>query len=237
MAHRMGRKFAQETYPETPSAAALAATAFARNFATGPKTDQAIGVGILVPWNAIDVQSQKFTIAAGGTTVSIAGDQTGAYANGSTVTLTPTTPAVLPPVTHTITSVPVFAAGFTTFSIDSPIDATTTAGTIGSATNVPITPKSTGVVLITGVVTANNTSGAPVNVSVNVLINGSAVPALTFSETTIPDASEASIPFMAEAVIPVGQTQNVEVFVNGTGAFVVGSGSVVNVQEVPASTG
>ena len=226
------------SYPETPRSG-IGLVLFARNFATGPKTSQAIGAGINVPWNAIDVSAQKFTIAAGGTTVSIAGDQTGSYLNADTVTLTPTAPAAGAPVTKTITSVPVFAAGFTTFSIDSAIDATTTAGTISdnSNTNVPITPKSTGVVLISGVITAINSSGASVNVTATVHVNGVAVPAGTFSSSTVPDGGFAAIPFEVEALIPVGETQNIQVFMDGTGAFVEGDGSAINVQEVPVSSG
>jgi|WetSurMetagenome_2_1015567.scaffolds.fasta_scaffold38239_4 hypothetical protein len=226
------------SYPETPRSG-IALTLFARNFATGPKASQAIGAGINVPWNAIDVTAQKFTIAAGGTTVSIAGDQTGSYLNADTVTLTPTAPVAGAPVTKTITSAPTFAAGLTTFSIDSAIDATTTAGTISdnSNTNVPITPKSTGVVLISGVVTAINSSGASVNVTATVHVNGDAVPAGTFSSATVPDGGFAAIPFEVEALIPIGATQNIQVFMDGAGAFVEGDGSAINVQEVPVSSG
>lgn len=226
------------SYPETPRSG-IALSLFARNFATGPKTSQAIGAGINVPWLSIDVPAQKFTIAAGGTTVSIAGDQTGSYLNGDAVTLTPTAPVAGAPTTKTITSVPIFAAGFTTFSIDSAIDATTTAGTISddSDTNVPITPKSTGVVLISGVITVINSSGAPVNVTATVHINGTAVPAGTFSSATVPNNGSAAIPFEVEALIPIGETQNVQVFMDGTGAFVDEDGSAINVQEVPVSTG
>lgn len=227
------------SYPETSRASAIALALFARNFATGPKNSTAIGAGINVPWNSIDVSGQQFTIAANGVTVSIAGDQTGSYVNGDSVTLTPTTPVAGAPVTKTIASVPAFAAGFTTFDIDSAIDATTTAGTISddTDTNVPITPKSTGVVLISGVVTAINSSGAPVNVTATVHINGTAVPAGTFSSATVPDGGFAAIPFEVEALIPIGETQNVQVFMDGTGAFVESEGAAINVQEVPVSTG
>lgn len=52
MAHRIGRKYASETYPERAGGGG-AASAFARNFATGPKGSPATGVQI--QWNSIDV--------------------------------------------------------------------------------------------------------------------------------------------------------------------------------------
>ncbi len=76
----------------------------------------------------------SFTIAAGGTTVTIAGDVTALFTNGDNVRIAPTTPAVLPTVTRTVTSVPAFAAGNTTFSISAAIDGSTTAGSIVDST-------------------------------------------------------------------------------------------------------
>jgi hypothetical protein len=72
-----------------------------------------------------------FTIPAGGTLVTIGGDATNQFFNGTAVNIQPTTPAIKPSVASlTVASVPVFAAGNTTFSLSGPIDATTTGGAI-----------------------------------------------------------------------------------------------------------
>lgn len=71
-----------------------------------------------------------FTIVAGGVTVTIAGDVTPFFTNGDDVRVKPSTPDVLVPLTRAVASVPVFAAGNTTFDLDLSLDATTTAGTI-----------------------------------------------------------------------------------------------------------
>jgi hypothetical protein len=52
MAFRIGRKYASHVYPERAGGGG-AASAFARNFATGPKGSPATGVQI--NWNSIDV--------------------------------------------------------------------------------------------------------------------------------------------------------------------------------------
>jgi hypothetical protein len=51
MAHRIGRKFAAETYPETGGAGGGAdVAAFARNYASGPGTDTAVLIaGVQIP--------------------------------------------------------------------------------------------------------------------------------------------------------------------------------------------
>ena len=73
-----------------------------------------------------------FTIPAGGTLVTITGvDATSDFTNGDSVAIIPSSPAVAPaPTGLTVASVPVFAAGDTTFNLSGPIDATTTAGDI-----------------------------------------------------------------------------------------------------------
>lgn len=78
-----------------------------------------------------------FTIPAGGTLVTIAGvDATTDFTNGDPVAILPITPKfAAAPTGITVASVPVFAAGNTTFSISAPIDATTTGGEIAD-TNV-----------------------------------------------------------------------------------------------------
>lgn len=74
--------------------------------------------------------AQAFTVAAGGTLVTIAGDVTGQFENTQPVRITPTTPGALPTVTGLIASQPVFAAGNTTFNLAAAIDLVTTGGTI-----------------------------------------------------------------------------------------------------------
>jgi hypothetical protein len=229
------------SYPETRRSGD-ALTAFARNFAAGPKTDTGIGGGRRIPWNLIDsTPSSPFTIVAGGVTVSIAGDVTGSFNSGDSVLVTPQTPAVLPPVFLTIASLPTFAAGFTTFDLSGPVDITTTGGIIEEAANsssdVPITPRSTGVVLISGVVTIENASGDVIVSQIIVQLDSSSLPVPASLETSIPDASVAAIPFMAEVELPIGSASNIEVFVTGNGGSILAESSLINVQEVSVATG
>jgi hypothetical protein len=74
---------------------------------------------------------RTFTIAAGGTAVTVAGvDFTLEFPNGTTLTVKPTTPTRAAALSMLVSSVPVFAAGNTTFNIAAPIDAVTTGGQI-----------------------------------------------------------------------------------------------------------
>jgi hypothetical protein len=58
MSFRIGRKFAQHTYPE-PRGAGAVPQPFARNFASGPGEDQEIGTppsaGSVILWDQVDV--------------------------------------------------------------------------------------------------------------------------------------------------------------------------------------
>jgi hypothetical protein len=162
---RIGRKFARHTYPESPRIG-NALTAFARNFATGPKVDTAIGAGIQVPWNAVD------------------------------------------------------------------------AGTPPTTADVPITCRSTGIVIVSGVVTISNPSGAPILVTATVQVDG--VATTSFSATTVPAGGEATIPVLAETdpgTTPIGATHQIEISIDGNGATIVGDGSSISVQEVSVATG
>ncbi len=230
---------AQHVYPDNPRAAALGL--FARNFATGPKVDTAIGAGVQIPWNLIDSTSRPFTIAAGGITVSIPGDVTSQFSNGDSVRITPTTPAVLPPVTGSIATAPVFASGVTTFDLSAPIDVSTTAGTIEDASSgvvdVPITPRATGVVRIMGVVTVSNASGSTISAQIVVQVGGVALPVPAALQTVIPNNGIAAIPFLAETELPIGSTSNIEIFVTGSGGTILTDSSSIEVQEVSVATG
>ena len=238
---RIGRKSAQHLYPESPRASAL--SLFARNFATGTKFGMDLSPSIQIPWNSIDadVPTTPFTIVANGVTVSIAGDVTAVFQNFDDVTLKPTVPASLSVVFRTIVTVPVFALGFTTFDLNAAIDPTTTAGFIGTSASVPITPRVTGIVRVSGVVTVQNGSGAPVSeVQIGVQVNGG--PLLTPVSDIVPllDGEVITIPFLVETNpldTPVGVTSNIQVLVDGSGATVLGDGSSIDVQEVQAATG
>lgn len=227
------------SYPENARAAALGL--FARNFATGPKVEFTISGSARIPWNAIDAlgTSSSFTIAAGGVTVSIQGDATGLFTNGNRVIVTPTTPVAAPPVnTLTVASVPVFAAGVTTFDLSAPIDVTTTGGTIDDQTNVPITPRATGVVLVSGVVSIQNGTDAPIAAEITIQVDGASLSVPSFAGIDpLAPGETVTIPFLAETDIPVGQTHNIEILVTADGADLIADASALSVQEVSVATG
>jgi hypothetical protein len=106
------------------------------------------------------------------------------------------------------------------------------------SSDVPITPRSTGIVVISGAVGLSNTSGAPIIVTVQVQVNGISIGS-TF-QSTIPDGSFGSIPFLAETIpadTPVGVTTPIQVFVSGAGAVTPVDSSAISVQEVSVATG
>lgn len=105
------------------------------------------------------------------------------------------------------------------------------------STDVPITPLSTGEVLISGVITFQNTTGAPINSSITVQIDGP-IPVPTFV-TTIAAGATVSVPFLAQTGIisPLNEQHVVQVFVTGNGLTVTADNSVIDIQEVPVSTG
>ena len=155
------------SYPETRRSGG---SNFARNFATGPKSETGIEDGIQIPWNAID---------AGGTT---------------------------------------------------------------PGPDVPITPLSTGVLLISGVVTAFNSSGAPLTVTVAIQVNGVSIPVPSDMSSLVEAGSSVAIPFMGEtdpSDTPVGQTSNIQIFVTSdpdVGSLLTDS-SALSIQEVSVATG
>lgn len=155
------------SYPEPPRASAL--TLLARNFATGPKNSVAIGAGVEIPWNAIDVA--------------------------------PSSPSP----------------------------------------DVPITPRSSGIVLISGVVTVAN-GGAAQSISITVRVNGVDLFVPNNLLSTVADHGQVAIPFLAETTAldtPVGVTANIRIFVSGSNGTtaVESEASSIEVQEVPAATG
>jgi len=104
--------------------------------------------------------------------------------------------------------------------------------------DVPITPKATGQLLITGVITLTNGTGAPIDAVVTVHLDGVAA-GPSFATMTIPAGATAAIPFMAETEVisPLNEEHLIQVFVDGDGLTTVSDGSVINVQEVVLSTG
>lgn len=244
---RIGRKHARHVYPDNSRAAALAL--FARNFASGPAENTTIsGGGIQIPWNAVE-SPIKFTIAPNGITVSIVGDVRDSFANTNSVTIVPLTPALGAPVSGTINSVPGFASGVTTFDLTASIDTTTTGGfifdtTIGTV-DVPITPRTTGIVLVSGVVTFKNKTGAPVDeATIQVAVDGVAqtVPFdLQFGPLAAGDS--ITLPFMAELLpVPlgpmvVGTKAYIQIIVTGDTLDVLAEDSALEIQEVSFATG
>ena len=231
---------AQHVYPDNPRAAAL--NSLARNFASGPKnTTEISGGGISIPWNAVE-SPIKFTIAPNGVTVSIVGDVRDSFINTDVVAIVPLTPAPLAPVSLTVASVPAFGSGVTTFDLSAPIDATTTGGFIVDVTSgtvdVPITPRATGIILVSGVVTFENGSGGPLLATVQVALNGVAQSVPFDLQASLADGDSITIPFMAELLpLTVGTTYYVEIIVTGDGLDLLGEDSALNIQEVTFATG
>lgn len=106
------------------------------------------------------------------------------------------------------------------------------------SSDVEITPKSTGELLVTGVITLTNDTGAPIVAAVTVHLDGAAA-GPSFSAATIPAGATVSIPFMAETVVisPLNALHLIQVHIDGEGLTTVLDGSVINVQEVVISTG
>jgi hypothetical protein len=81
--------------------------------------------------NLVGYSPQPATLTAGGTTITMVGDQTFQFpfgAAGGPVILEPTAPVAGPPVTVTVIDCPVWSSGpnETTFTLSAPIDVTTT---------------------------------------------------------------------------------------------------------------
>jgi hypothetical protein len=81
--------------------------------------------------NLIGYSPSPATLTAGGTTITMVGDQTFLFpfgASGGSVILEPTAPVAGPPVTATVIDCPVWSSGpnETTFTLSAPIDGTTT---------------------------------------------------------------------------------------------------------------
>jgi hypothetical protein len=116
----------------------------------------------------------------------------------------------------------------------------------GSAANahVPITPRVTGLVLVTAVIEMENTSGVSAEVQGQILLNDNPLPGTPpLSLTTVASGNFATLTVQAlVGPLPVGVEANI-----GVGVITLGSGSpavtlqaddsTVSVQEIPAATG
>lgn len=103
--------------------------------------------------------------------------------------------------------------------------------------DIDITPLSTGQLLVSGVITFQNPTGSPIAASITVdLDSGPFVPVIV---ATIPAGFVVAVPFLAETEIisPLNELHRIQVAVTGNGLTVGSNGAVVNVQEVPISTG
>jgi hypothetical protein len=104
--------------------------------------------------------------------------------------------------------------------------------------DVPITARSTGILVISGAIGISNNSGAAIIMTVRVQIDDSSIG--SSFRATVPDASFASIPFLVETTpldTPVGETHNIQVLVQGDGASTPADESSISIQEVSVATG
>jgi len=105
-------------------------------------------------------------------------------------------------------------------------------------TNVPITPQTTGVLLISGVITVKNNEAAAQ--SVRIAVNGVPVTVPTFESTLVASLDSLAIPFLVEApAVAVGVTWNIAILVtpSGNNMNLLAEESAIEIQEVPVATG
>jgi hypothetical protein len=106
-------------------------------------------------------------------------------------------------------------------------------------TSVPITPKQTGLLLITGVVEMENGGEVPVNVQIQVAVGGITV-ATPATEVTVGAGAFATVPVQALVGQAVGATYDISlvVTVSVLSALTLNTNdSTLSVREVPAATG
>lgn len=103
---------------------------------------------------------------------------------------------------------------------------------------VPITPRSTGVLMINAVVVVINNTSDVLNVATIIQVDGSDVSPPLAPGAGIPGLSQVSIPVQAEVeVTHSGQTHYIGIRVQGEGAVIVGDSSTIEVREVIPATG
>lgn len=114
--------------------------------------------------------------------------------------------------------------------------------------DVPITPRITGIIQITGVVEVKSSAPAIVLVQVQLGVDGGALPAggrssVPLLETVTVDAGGEAIPILVDlpAILAIGVTRTIQIVVSdilGAGTVILAlESSTLDVQEVPAATG
>lgn len=111
---------------------------------------------------------------------------------------------------------------------------------VSPSTDVPITPQSTGVVLISAVVTISNAADDPATFSVRLQMDAPPgnlpVPPGPIAIGPIAAGETVVVPLLMETPIVVGETHTISIFVLGE-VVVVAEGSTLNLQEVSVATG
>lgn len=107
--------------------------------------------------------------------------------------------------------------------------------------DVPITPRSSGIIRISGVLTVSNSDAAAHTVQVLVVVNGVAVPAPGAETVTVPATGVVAVPFLTETIpLPLGMAATIEILAvasaDGYLSAVLDS-STLDIQEVAPATG
>ena len=211
MSYIIGRgRYARETYPEKSTGGS--ASAFARNYATGPKSSTGISdSGTEIPWNTIDSVS--------------AWDSTKTYEIGDLVS----------------DSGDVYISLIDANTGNDPTSSPDWSSSTNTPIGVPITPRSTGIVRVTSVIALNNAdSPVAIDVQAQVEINRSpaAFPPVTLSTSVTGDTG--IIPILAELQLTVGVQSVIQILLTASvdsEVSIVALSSTLELQEVTAATG
>jgi hypothetical protein len=113
--------------------------------------------------------------------------------------------------------------------------------------NVPITPRATGIIRISGVLNIKSASGIQEAISLVVIVDSVEMPVPFFERPTFEAGARVAIPFLTElnaatfgAPLTVGVTSNVVIAVTASNPDVLSlplNSSTMDVQEVPVATG
>ena len=128
--------------------------------------------------------------------------------------------------------------------------AVTTAGTLvpwsaidsgaPAGTDVPITPRSTGVVRISGVLSLSCISEGNEWVQLLVQVGGVAQAIPAVEKDTVSAGGFTAVPFLAEVTLPIGVAANIQIKLNprvNDTVTIVADSCTIEVQEVPVATG
>lgn len=183
------------SYPETPRGAG--ALAFARNFAFGPITDLEIddGAGTVLLWETIESfpQWSATTTYAIGANVNFDGISYTSLANGNTGNQPDLFPLLWAP-----------------------------SPTSGTFSNVPITPRATGVVRVIGVISLKSAAVGAENVQVVVQVNGVSLEIPELEQTTITAGGRETLPVLTEITgLPLNTVANVRIVLIATAGGVI----------------